>query len=231
MSQKPVQRMLITQIRRTSETRAELIGQGHRYVDIHLFDISDLVTVGIADYADLPVGEPTPCRFFAYYTESNKENKSGNPYKDLCYLEPIKPQVPTPAASDAVLAELAQIRTLLQEILLALSHDPGYRDPRIDGSNETSEVPAALIGPAHLSAQAGRFSDEGQPLDDTPTETDSQAAMRAFYARAGEAIRAGRMKATSVNELIDAAGQHDWRAALIRLDTVLEMAKMYGATV
>jgi len=34
-----------------------------------------------------------------------------------------------------------------------------------------------------------------------------------------------------VNELIDTAGRAGWKAALIRLDTVLEMAKMYGATV
>ena len=226
MTQKPIQKLLVTALKRTDETHVDLVGQGHRYVDIHLFDISELATVGIADYASLTVGETVPCRFFAYYVESDKINKSGNPYKDLYYLEPIEPPVaaPVPATDDAVLVELRQIRTLLQEILLALSHDPGYKDPRIDGSNETSDVPAALIGPAH------KFSDEGQPAD-TPTETDSQAAMKAFYARAGEAIRVGRMKATSVNELIDTAGRHGWKAALIRLDTALEVAKSYEATV
>ena len=242
MSQKPVKELLITKLERTDETRANLIGQGNRFPDIYLFELSDLALVGIADYAALPVNQVIPVRFWADYVESDKLNKAGNPYKDLVGLRPyLAPDThnPTPAAaSDAILSELAQIRTLLQEILLALSHDPGYRDPRIDGSNETSDVPAVLIGDAHLSAQAGKFPAEDanvgtQHAASPPAragETDSQA-MRAFYARAGEAIRVGRMKATSVNELIDTAGRAGWKAALIRLDTVLEMAKMYGATV
>ena len=53
MTQKPIHKMLITQIKRTADTRADLIGKGHRFADIYLFDLSELATVGMTDYADL----------------------------------------------------------------------------------------------------------------------------------------------------------------------------------
>ena len=79
-------RMLITKIKRTDETQADLYGRGHRYPDTRLFDLSDLATVGI-EFTDLPIGQEIPCRFFAVYTESDKKNKAGNSYKDVCWLE------------------------------------------------------------------------------------------------------------------------------------------------
>lgn len=80
-------RMLIVKLKRTDETQAELFAKGHRYPDLKLFDISELATVGI-DFAELPIGQELPCRFFAVWQASTKLNSEGNPYKDVCWLEP-----------------------------------------------------------------------------------------------------------------------------------------------
>jgi hypothetical protein len=81
-------RILITKLVRTSETQADLYGQRHRYPDLKLFDLSELAVVGI-DFANLPTGQPVPCRFFAVYEESKRKQKStGTPYRDVLWLEP-----------------------------------------------------------------------------------------------------------------------------------------------
>jgi hypothetical protein len=81
-------RMLITKLVRTNETQADLYGHKHRYVDLKLFDISELAVVGI-DFAGLPIGKPHPCRFFAVCEESKKKQKrTGTPYLDVLWLEP-----------------------------------------------------------------------------------------------------------------------------------------------
>jgi hypothetical protein len=81
-------RILITKLVRTNETTADLYGQRHRYADLKLFDLSELAVVGI-DFANLPTGQPVPCRFFAVYEESKKKQKStGTPYLDVLWLEP-----------------------------------------------------------------------------------------------------------------------------------------------
>jgi hypothetical protein len=78
--------MLITTIKRTDQTRADLYGRRHKYPDLKLFDLADLVVVGI-DPESLPIGQEKPCRFFAVYTLSEKLNQAGNPYKDVQRLE------------------------------------------------------------------------------------------------------------------------------------------------
>lgn len=79
-------RMLITKLKRTGETQADLFGKGHRYPDLKLFDLSELATVGV-DFAELPIGQEVPCRFFAVWQRSEKLNQAGNPYKDVLWLE------------------------------------------------------------------------------------------------------------------------------------------------
>ena len=79
-------RMLVTKIKRTDQTRADLYGRGHKYPDLKLFDLTELATVGI-DETDLLIGQEEPCRFFAVYTLSDKLNKAGNPYRDIQRLE------------------------------------------------------------------------------------------------------------------------------------------------
>lgn len=80
------QRMLIAKIKRTDNTHAELYGRAHKYPDLKLFELADLLAVGIPP-DELPVGVEVPCRFFAVYTLSNKTNQRGNPYKDIVRLE------------------------------------------------------------------------------------------------------------------------------------------------
>ncbi len=80
------QRMLIAKIKRTDATHADLFGRGHKYPDLKLFELADLLAVGISP-DELPTGIEVPCRFFAVYTLSTKTNKQGNPYKDVVRLE------------------------------------------------------------------------------------------------------------------------------------------------
>lgn len=80
------QRMLIAKIKRTDATHADLFGRGHKYPDLKLFELADLLAVGISP-DELPTGIEVPCRFFAVYTLSAKTNKQGNPYKDVVRLE------------------------------------------------------------------------------------------------------------------------------------------------
>jgi hypothetical protein len=79
-------RMLITKLKRTDQTRAELYGRRHKYPDLHLFELGELAAVGI-EPADLSIGQEVPCRFFAVYTLSERLNQAGNPYKDIERLE------------------------------------------------------------------------------------------------------------------------------------------------
>ena len=78
-------RMLITKLKRDG-TAADLYGRGHKYVDLKLFDLTDLGTVGV-DFNALPEGQEVPCRFFAVWANSEKMNTAGNPYKDILWLE------------------------------------------------------------------------------------------------------------------------------------------------
>ena len=79
-------RLLVTKLVRTDETRADLYGRGHKYPDLGLFVLSDLADVGI-DFEALEIGKEVPCRFFAIWENSKKLNSKGNPYKDICWLE------------------------------------------------------------------------------------------------------------------------------------------------
>jgi len=79
-------RLLITKIKKTSPTRADLYGRGHRYRDTTLFDLAELLAVGL-DPGELQEGIETPCLFGAIVTESEKLNKNGNPYLDVVRLE------------------------------------------------------------------------------------------------------------------------------------------------
>jgi hypothetical protein len=58
------ERMLITKLVRTEPTRADLYAKGHQWPDLKLFELSDLLEVGI-DPGGLEIGEEVPCRFWA----------------------------------------------------------------------------------------------------------------------------------------------------------------------
>lgn len=83
---------------------------------LRLFDLSALITVGL-DPNDLPAGRHV-IRFYAYYTESEKTNERGNPYKDISHLELIDTPATT-ASTDttALLAEMREIKAMLAQVL------------------------------------------------------------------------------------------------------------------
>ena len=122
------ERILITKLVRHGD-RTDLYGRGHQWKDLTLFDLSDLVDVGI-DYRVLPEGEDTPCRFWAHYSLSEKLNKAGNPYKDVVALEPIdKPATATSTDTTALLQELREIRHLLEGVAQVLGAQGGLPLP------------------------------------------------------------------------------------------------------
>jgi hypothetical protein len=158
------ERILITKLVRRGD-RAELYGRGHQWKDLTLFDLSDLVDVGV-DYRGLQEGEETPCRFWAHYALSEKLNKAGNPYKDVVALEPIdKPATATSTDTTALLQELREIRHLLEGVAHVLGVRGGLPQP------ETSSDSVATL----------RYAD-GQPVGDNEAEI---AAFNAYLADEG----------------------------------------------
>jgi hypothetical protein len=121
------ERMMISRIKKTTATQAELYQARHQYADLRLFDLGELAAVGI-DPETLPIGEERPARFWAIYELSAKTNKAGNPYKDVIALErgDAPATVTSSAVGDpAILGELRAIRGLLA----ALAEAQGLRLP------------------------------------------------------------------------------------------------------
>ena len=150
------ERLLITKVVRTNGgSRADLYGKGHKWPDLKLFDLAELAAVGI-DPASLPVGQETPCRFWAIYELSDKTNQAGNPYKDVVALEPVG----EPAAggdNGELLAELRAIRGLLETIARAVA------------------TPTEEGGPSELDAAFPRYGN-GETVSDNPAEVDAYNA-------------------------------------------------------
>ena len=143
---------------RTEATRAELYAKGHKWPDLRLFDLSDLLEVGI-DPAALEIGTETPCRFWAHYELREKLNGAGNPYKDVITLEPIdRPTTSTSTDTSALLGELRQIRAMLERLLELQPYDS----------------PAATGDDAPVLRYAN-----GSPVSDNP---DERKAFRAHVA-------------------------------------------------
>jgi hypothetical protein len=118
-----MERMLITKLKRTSATQAELFAPRHRYADLRLFDLSELSTIGI-DYEALPIGEERPARFYALWVESEKVSSTGRPYKDIVGLERIDgPATTSSVDNSAVLGELRAIKALLRALLVSQGAD------------------------------------------------------------------------------------------------------------
>jgi hypothetical protein len=158
------ERILITRLVRHGD-RADLFGRGHQWKDLTLFDLSDLVDVGI-DYRVLPESEDTPCRFWAHYSLSEKLNKAGNPYKDVVALEPIdKPATATSTDTTALLQELREIRHLLEGVAQVLGAQGG--------------LPLAGTSPNWVATL--RYAD-GQSVGDNEAEID---AFNAYLAAEG----------------------------------------------
>jgi hypothetical protein len=152
--------MLITKLMRTDRTRADLYARGHQWPDLKLFDLSDLLEVGI-DPDSLEIGLETPCRFWAIYELSDKLNKAGNPYKDVIALDPFdKPATVTSTDNSALLAELRTIRTMLEELIELWTQS---------ASQAATESTSA---PSELDRRLPRYRD-GSLLSDNPAEQEA----------------------------------------------------------
>lgn len=163
------ERMLITKLVRTGD-RADLYGRGHQWKDLTLFDLSDLVDVGV-DYANLEEGKDYPARFWALYELSEKMNQSGNPYKDVIALEPIdKPATSTSTDTSPLLEELRQIRQLLRLVADRL-HVP---DVDLD-TGELDPEPEAEPEPEPLRATDLTYAD-GSAISDNAAELSAFTA-------------------------------------------------------
>ena len=160
------ERMLITKLVRTEQTRAELYARGHQWPDLKLFDLSDLIEVGI-DANALPVGQEVPCRFWAIYELSDKLNKAGNPYKDVIALERMDgPATTTSTDTSALLVELRAIRELLETIAQA----QGLQAPTASVLKGSAEEDAGDL--AALNTHSYRYGD-GTLLSDNPHEQEA----------------------------------------------------------
>jgi len=98
------------------------------YPILRLFNLSALADVGI-DANELEPHDEVIARFWAYYTESDKLNQHGFPYKDVQYLEPIDtPATSTSVDTSALLEELRRIRLYLEAIARKLEARTAPRD-------------------------------------------------------------------------------------------------------
>lgn len=176
--------MLITKVKRTDQTAADLYAKGHRWPDLKLFDLGELQVVGL-DPASLPVGVEVPCRFWAYFELSEKLNQAGHPYKDVVALEPTdRPATSMSTDNSAILAELRAIRALLGILVEA----QGLQLPEVETSaggrdtskgNEQTSQPAAETSQEDpdLAAVFPRYAD-GSPVGNNQAELE---AWHAFY--------------------------------------------------
>jgi hypothetical protein len=160
------ERMLITKLVRTEQTRADLYARGHQWPDLKLFDLSDLIEVGLDPNA-LPIGQEVPCRFWAIYELSDKLNKAGNPYKDVIALERMDgPATTTSTDTSALLVELRAIRNLLETIAQA----QGLQASLASVPPDSAEEDAHGSGAQHT--RLPRYGD-GTTLSDNPHEQEA----------------------------------------------------------
>ncbi|NIV31897.1 MAG: hypothetical protein GWN58_21150 [Anaerolineae bacterium] len=108
---------------KSGKVKADLYSTNKRleYPALTLFDLSLLETVGI-DPNKLGL-EPVHKRFWAFYTENQEKLTSrGNPYRDVSYFELIDNGNTSPDTG-AIMAELRELRVLLELIAVRLGAD------------------------------------------------------------------------------------------------------------
>lgn len=186
-----MERLLITKLVRRGD-RAELHAKGHQFKDLTLFDLSDLSDVGI-DYTALPEGAEVPCRFWAYWQESEKLNKANRPYRNVVSLEAVTaPATATSTDNSELLAEVRAVRELLATLVetqgASQKADPeSLQEPeRDDTDSEAEDLQDAFprygdgepVSDAALSYYRKYLQAEGKP----PQDVD---ALRAWVRAAG----------------------------------------------
>lgn len=171
-----MERMLITRVKRTSATTADLFAARHRFKDLTLFDLAELAAVGI-DPAGLAIGEEAPTRFYALWQHSAKLNSRGTPYKDIVALEPVgSPATVASTDNSAIVVELRCIGRMLAALLQA----QGLEVPAVDVDEEP---PAGDEPPDELERAFPRYGD-GSPASDNEAE---QAAFQSYLDQVGAA--------------------------------------------
>jgi len=166
-----------------------------------LFELSELLAVGI-NPNELQEGREVACRFWAYYTESDKKNKDGNPYRDVAYLEAIAASATAaPEASGEVLDELRAVRAELAALRAELAD---LRDLVVDETPATSFTPEPTPVPAPAKPAAAAANPEPRKA---ATPTDYWTLAR----------RLGKDTETSRRRAADAAKSGDWAGAITRL--------------
>jgi hypothetical protein len=179
------ERMLITKLVRTEQTRADLYAKGHQWPDLKLFDVSDLLDVDI-DPNNLPIGQEVPCKFWAIYELSTKLNKAGNPYKDVISLEPMDgPATTTSTDTSALLAELRAIRGLLE----VMAQAQGVPVPTVAVGSQAGEEHGDSSGA--LDEQLPLYGD-GSPVTDNPYEREAYEDYLQLVGNAPENVSALR---------------------------------------
>ena len=168
-----------------------------RFPVLTLFELSELLAVGI-DPNELQEGREVACRFWAYYTQSDKKNKDGNPYRDVAYLEAIAASA-APEASGEVLDELRAVRAELAALRAELAD---LRDLVVD------ETPATSFTPEPAPAKPAAAAANPEPRK-AATPTDYWTLAR----------RLGKNTETSKRLAAEAAKSGDWAGAIVRLQT------------
>ena len=165
------QRMLISKIELSETESGKSVVEMYtnnarlRYPELRLFELSELSAVGI-DPNSLDDGEARYCRFWAYYTESDKLNQHGNPYRDVTRLEPVE-AVPGQAApfdenmGSAILAEVQAIKEQVGQIcrMFELAFFAG-----------SLERPAQPVGPEHSIPEPPPESEEPEVSPPEPRQ-------------------------------------------------------------
>jgi hypothetical protein len=201
------ERMLIAKIHRNDAGRIELFARGHQFRDTILFDDSDLITVGL-DPNSIANGQSLAVRFWAIWEPSEKLNRSGNPYKDVVTLEPIdKPATTTSVDSSSTVAELREIKNLLQYIAHLLEGQD-IQPPEPPAPSEFDNI---------------TVTDTPPPAAPDPALSVEEARNR-FYGLTADAITLG-MESRQVNAMIDLANRESFTAALAELENLVERMK------
>ncbi len=159
------ERMLIKEVcaaaTKAGKPVAHLFANGRQmYPELVLFELSDLMTVGI-DPGNL-TGTREACRFWAHYSISDKTTSEGNPYRDILHLEPIDAPASTTSTDTSAMLDvlremvdqLATITGLLMPVAEAIINPAQVLapDPEPPGSPVADQIVEVLAGTADPSA-------------------------------------------------------------------------------
>lgn len=213
------EKILIKRIRKaqtqSGKTVAHLFSNSiQRYPELVLFELADLLTVGIQPETLTP--DDQPARFWAHFEVSEKTNSKGNPYRNVLYLEPAQTQAAQNAETDDLLTELKAIRAQLDAIHAILTDHQlqpapaiGAQDPHVEHAREIEKAGTALLAPdpEKLHKQADEETDYAP--------TPNHDALTKFYDLAAQASTDTNMPLTDATAILDAvAGDHGFELAL-----------------